>query len=73
MNKLLPYNHEAECSVIGSILIDQEAIFKVLDMLELEDFDNGKYRILYKILLEIFQNGKKIDLVILMEELTKQG
>ena len=38
MEKLLPQNIEAECGVLGSIIIDPEAIVQVADFLHSEDF-----------------------------------
>lgn len=70
---LLPFNHEAERAVIGSILIDSDSICKIIDILKPDDFDKPAYQTLYKKILDIFQQGKKIDLLILTEELTKNG
>lgn len=73
MNNLLPFNHEAERAVLGSILIDQDAIIKIIDILRPEDFYKTSHQILYHVLLGLFKSGKKIDLVVLVEELTKQN
>ena len=53
--KKLPYNLDAEKSVIGSMLMDRDAIVEASDMLTKEDFYNGQYVILFENMLELFK------------------
>jgi len=70
---LLPHNYEAENSVLGAILIDPSSIFQILDFITVEDFDNLRNKIIFRKILEIFNQGKQVDLVILAEELNKSN
>ena len=58
----LPQSIEAEQSVIGSMIIDKNAIAKVLESL------NG-HKVIYKAILEMFRNDMAVDLVTLLEYL----
>jgi len=47
VEKLLPQNIEAECGVLGSIIIDPEAIVQVADFLHFDDFYRDAHRTIY--------------------------
>ena len=65
----LPQSVEAEQSVIGSMIIDKNAIAKVLEGLEEEDFYRDGHKVIYKTVLEMFRNDIAIDLLTLLEHL----
>ena len=65
----LPQSIEAEQSVIGSMIIDKNAIAKVLEELEEEDFYRDGHKVIYKSILEMFRNDIAIDLLTLLEYL----
>ena len=65
----LPQSIEAEQSVIGSMIIDKNAIAKVLEGLEEEDFYRDGHKVIYKTILEMFRNDIAIDLLTLLEYL----
>jgi len=65
----LPQSIEAEQSVIGSMIIDKNAIAKVLESLEEEDFYRDGHKVIYKTILEMFRNDIAIDLLTLLEYL----
>ena len=65
----LPQSVEAEQSVIGSMIIDKNAIAKVLEGLEEEDFYRDGHKVIYKTILEMFRNDIAIDLLTLLEYL----
>ena len=58
--KKLPYNLDAEKSVIGSMLMDRDAIVEASDMLTKEDFYYGQYGILFENMVELFKEGMKL-------------
>ncbi|KKQ73690.1 MAG: Replicative DNA helicase [Berkelbacteria bacterium GW2011_GWB1_38_5] len=69
--KIPPQNTEAEQSLLGSILMDKDAIIKVADIVQPEDFyreDNG---IIYSAILKLYEKRKPIDVVTLTNELEK--
>ena len=65
----LPQSIEAEQSVIGSMIIDNSAIARVLEGLEEEDFYRDGHKVIYKTILEMFRNDIAIDLLTLLEYL----
>ena len=65
----LPQSVEAEQSVIGSMIIDKNAIAKVLEGLEEEDFYRDGHKVIYKAILEMFRNDIAIDLLTIFEYL----
>ena len=62
--KELPYSHDAEQSVLGSILIDNEAMDKALDILSADGraFHSKAHQILFKALIMLFWAWLKVKL-----------
>ncbi|MBE3564874.1 MAG: replicative DNA helicase [Thermogemmatispora sp.] len=73
MEKLLPQNIEAECGVLGSILIDPEAIIQVADFLRPEDFYRDAHRAIYEVMLQLYERHEPADFITLCDELERQG
>jgi len=69
--KIPPQNIEAEQSVLGSILMDKDAILKVADILVPDDFYHEDHGEIYTCILKLFEKRKPIDLVTLTDELEK--
>lgn len=63
--KVPPHNLDAEKSVLGSLLIDKDAIIKIADMLQVDDFYYEQNAIIYRSILELFQKRSPIDLLTL--------
>ena len=59
--KLPPQNIEAEKSLLGSLMIDPNAIFKVVDFLMTKDFYKGAHQRIYKTMIELFEKKEPID------------
>ncbi len=68
-DKLLPQSEEAEKSVLGGLLIDEDAIVKVADILSISDFYQPKHRKIYQACLNLFENDSPIDTVTLNDKL----
>ncbi|PIZ01117.1 replicative DNA helicase [bacterium (Candidatus Howlettbacteria) CG_4_10_14_0_8_um_filter_40_9] len=64
-----PQNLEAEVSVLGSILLDKDAILKVADMIRPDDFYKNSHGVIFKAMLELYEKGDPIDLVTLSNKL----
>lgn len=64
-----PQNIEAEISVLGSILLDKEAIIKVADILTPRDFYKESHSVMYKTMLELYDRNDPIDLVTVSNKL----
>lgn len=71
--KLPPQNVEAEQSVLGSLLIDKDAILKVGDVLTGEDFYREDHQLIYSAMLSLFERRMPIDVVTLSDELESKG
>lgn len=61
--KLPPQDLEAETSVLGALMLDQNAIVKVADALSARDFYKPAHAKIYTALLELFEKGQPIDLL----------
>ena len=72
IDKLAPQAVEAEQSVLGSILIDPEAILKVADFLHAGDFYRQQHADIYDAMLALHGQREPIDLVTLADELTRR-
>lgn len=71
--KLLPHNVEAEESVIGSLMIDEEALPKVTGMIRAEDFYVAKNRWCFEACMELFDRPESIDQLTVAETLANHG
>jgi len=68
-----PQNVDAEKSVLGAILLDKDALIKMVDMVEPEDFYEDRHGIIYDAMQKLFEKRKPIDLVTLSEILEAEG
>jgi replicative DNA helicase len=73
VEKLLPQNIEAECGVLGSIIIDPEAIVQVSDFLRPEDFYRDAHRTIYEVILHLYQSSEPADFITICDELERRG
>ncbi len=71
--KLPPQDLEAEKGLLGSILIDAEAIFRVADIVNEEAFYLSEHQIIYKAMRQLYENNQPIDVVTLSARLKKNG
>ena len=73
MERLPPQNIEAEAAVLGSILIDPQALTVVAEMLRPEDFYRDSHRLIFQACRELYTYGRPADLVTLTDELERRG
>jgi replicative DNA helicase len=71
-HKLPPQHLEAEQSVLGGMLIENEAIPKVMEILSPDDFYREAHRKIYDSLLDISERNEPADLITLTNELRKK-
>jgi replicative DNA helicase len=71
-HKLPPQNLEAEQSVLGGILIENEAINKVIEILTPEDFYRDAHRRIFGALIILSERDEPSDLITLTNELQKK-
>jgi replicative DNA helicase len=60
-----PHNKEAEQSVLGSVLIDKDAIIKIVDLLESADFYYDTHKLIYEAMVDLYSRHDPIDLLTL--------
>jgi replicative DNA helicase len=71
--KLPPQNLEAEQSVLGAILIENEAMAKAMELVTDQDFYRGAHRKIYRAMLDLSERGEVIDQITLTEHLHVKG
>jgi len=69
LKRILPHSAEAEQSVIGSMLMDREAIVVASELITGEDFYNKQYGVLFETMRELNDSGSPVDLVTLQDRL----
>lgn len=73
IDRLPPQNIEAEQSVLGSLLIDREAIVKVAPFLRPEDFYREAHGQIYAAIMDLHERREPADFVTLSDELERRG
>ncbi|MBI5359065.1 MAG: replicative DNA helicase [Planctomycetes bacterium] len=73
IDKIPPQNLEAETSLLGSLILDNQQIGEVLELVAAESFYKPAHQLIFKLMVDLYDNRKPIDLVILHEELDKKG
>lgn len=63
LGRIPPHNLEAEESLLGAILIDQETLLKIGDLLTAEDFYKDSHRIMYETMQELAERHQPIDIL----------
>ena len=71
--KLLPHNIEAEEAVVGSVLIDGDAILQVLPFLKTTDFYRERNRLCYEACVSLFRRSETIDQITVSRQLEVDG
>ena len=73
INRIPPHSVESEQSILGSIILDKEAIITVAETIQPMDFYKEAHKIIYESMLKLNSNNEPIDLITLIEELRKEG
>ncbi|HIQ74656.1 MAG TPA: replicative DNA helicase [Candidatus Cottocaccamicrobium excrementipullorum] len=72
LKRVLPHSVEAEQSVIGSMLMDREAIISASEIITADDFYQHQYGVMFEAMVELFNEGKPVDLVTLQNRLKEK-
>ena len=72
LTKLPPQSVEVEQGVLGAILLDQEALIRVLDILHEQDFYQDAHRSIFRTMVDLFEDNAPIDVLTVAEQLRKQ-
>jgi replicative DNA helicase len=68
-----PQNTDAEASLLGAILIDQDAIVKIADSVNADDFFDAKHRHIYEAVVALYEKRRAIDVLTLSDQLKNMG
>lgn len=71
LHKLPPQSLEVEQSVLGAILLDQEALVRVVEIIQDRDFYQDGHRWVFQAMLELFEDNVPIDVITVAERLRK--
>lgn len=69
VKRILPHSIEAEKAVIGSMIMDADAIATASEMITGDDFYQRQYGLLFDAMVELTSEGKPVDLITLQENL----
>jgi len=72
-DRLPPQNLEAERSLLGSILWDNEILHDVVGIIRAEDFYRDTHQVIFAAIRDLYESRKGIDAVTLAEELERRG
>jgi replicative DNA helicase len=70
--RAMPHDRDAERYVLGSVLIDRDAIFKVADLLRPDDFYIARHRLIYDAALQLLERRERIDPLTIQVELGRR-
>ncbi|MCX5711444.1 MAG: replicative DNA helicase [Candidatus Omnitrophica bacterium] len=73
LEKIPPQNLEAEMAVLGSMLIDEEAISIAVETLESDLFYKDSHRKIFQAIVDLYNGNKAVDLITLTNELKRSG
>ncbi len=71
--RIPPHNLEAEASVLGSLMLDKDAIIKVADLLKVGDFYKDDHNLIYETMLALYEEREPIDVLSLSNKLEEKG
>jgi replicative DNA helicase len=72
IKRVLPHSVEAEQSVIGSMLMDRDAIIAASEIVTARDFYQHQYGIMFEAMVELFNENRPVDLVTLQNRLKEK-
>jgi replicative DNA helicase len=67
-----PQNIEAEQSVLGSLMLDKDAIIKIADLLRVGDFYKDDHNLIYESILQLYEEREPIDVLSLSNKLEEK-
>lgn len=72
IKRVMPHSIEAEQSVVGAMLMDKDAILTAAEIVSGQDFYQTAYGVIFDSIIELFNEGKPVDLVTLQERLKEK-
>jgi len=72
-DKLPPQNTEAEQCLLGSLMLDKDAIVKVVDSIKAEDFYKGTHQDIYQVMADLYEKSEPIDILSVSAKLKERN
>ena len=73
IKRIQPHSIEAEQSVVGSMLMDKDAIVTAMETVHGDDFYDRRYGVMFETMVELYSEGKPVDLVTLQDRLREKN
>lgn len=70
--KIPPQNVDAEMSLLGAVLIDEETLADVTEHVKAKDFYDKRHAIIYDAMMRLYEKNKPVDLLTLTDELRRK-
>jgi len=72
-DKLPPQNNEAEQCLLGCLMLDKDAIIKVVDFVKPEDFYKGTHQDIYQVMVDLYEKSEPIDTLSISSKLKERN
>ena len=72
IKRVMPHSIEAEQAVLGAMLMDKDAVVAASELISGRDFYQTAYGVVFDSIIELFNEGKPVDLVTLKERLKEK-
>jgi len=73
LNKIPPHDIDAEKSVLGSMLMDQEAIIGAMEILTGDEFYRNDHKIIFEAICELFNKEEPVDIITVKNKIETKG
>ena len=73
IKRIMPHSVEAEQAVVGSMLMDSEAISAAIEVVNADDFYGRQYGLMFDAMLQLYNEGKPVDVLTLQARLRENG
>ena len=73
IERIPPHNDEAERSVLGSALLDKDALLDVVESVTADDFYNEAHKEIFKAVTDLYKKSAPVDVLTVSEELKKRN
>ncbi len=73
IERIPPHNDEAERSVLGSALLDKDALLDVVELLTADDFYNEAHKEIFKAVTDLYKKSAPVDVLTVSEELKRRN
>jgi replicative DNA helicase len=73
LERSLPSNVDAERSLLGSVLVNNENYYRIVEFLRPEDFYLDAHRVIFRHMTTLMENSRAIDLITLQDELLRNS